>query len=89
VACGLITLYMETNPTANSRKVKSWLKKHGSRNIGTSLYLDQYTDDTTTLYWTGSSNMRGAETRILYNPFANDTKPTMSGIQISGISLSL
>jgi hypothetical protein len=89
VACGLVCLYMETNPTANSRTVKAWLKKHGSKNIGTSLYLDQYPDDTTTLYWTASFNMRGAETRILYNPFANDTKPTMSGIQISGISLSL
>lgn len=89
VACGLITLYMETAPTSTSRQVKTWLNKHGSVMVSPNQYADQYPDDTTTLYWTGIYNMRGAERRILFNPFANDTKPTMSGIQISGISLSL
>lgn len=89
VACGLIALYLETDPTSNSRKVKRWLKNYGSTVVGTNLYLDVFPDDTTTNYWTGQYNMRDAETRILYNPYANDTKPTMSGIQISGISLSL
>lgn len=89
VACGLITLYLESDPTASSRKVKNWLKKHGSVGVTTLAYVDQHPDDTTTTYWTGSFNMRGAERRILYNPFANDTKPTISGIQISGITLSI
>ena len=89
VACGLIALYMETDPTASSRKVKTWLRTHGSVGVTTLAYADQYPDDSTTTYWTGSFNMRGSERRILYNPFANDTKPTMSGIQISGINFSL
>lgn len=89
VACGLIALYMETNPTASSREVKAWLKKHGSVIVADEQYQDSQPDDTQTNYWTFSYTLRGAERRILYNPFANDTKPTMSGIQISGISLSL
>jgi len=89
VACGLITLYMETTPDATSRQVKTWLKKHGSVGVTTLAYADAYPDPSVVEYWTTDFNMRGAERRILYNPFANDTKPTMSGIQISGISLSL
>jgi hypothetical protein len=89
VACGLVALYLESDPTASSRKVKSWLKKHGSVGVTTLAYADQYIDDTTTTYWTGSFNMRGAERRILYNPFANDTKPTISGIQVSGVSIKI
>lgn len=88
VACGVVCLYMQTNPTASSKTVKEWIKRDGSRVVGTSLYYDQYTDDTQTTYWTGAFNMRGAETRIIYNPFANNTIPTMSGISISGVNLS-
>jgi len=88
VACGVVCLYMQTNPTASSKIVKEWIKRDGSRVVGTGLYLDQYTDDTTSLYWTGSFNMRGAETRIIYNPFANNTIPTISGISLTGIKLS-
>ena len=79
---------MQTNPTASSRIVKEWIKRDGSRVVGTGLYYDQYPDDTTGLYWTGAFNMRGAETRIIYNPFANNTTPTMSGISFSGVNLS-
>lgn len=89
VACGLIALYMETNPTASSREVKAWLKKHGSVIVADEQYQDSQPDDTQTNYWTFNYSLRGAERRILYNPFANDTKPTMSGIQISGVNISL
>ena len=88
VACGVVALYLQTNPTASSKTVKEWIKRDGSRVIGTSLYLDQYTDDTTTLYWTGQFNMRGAETRIIYNPYANNTVPNVSGIKVSGLTIS-
>ena len=89
VACGLIALYMETNPTASSREVKAWLKNHGSVIVADEQYQDSQPDDTQTTYWTFSFTLRGAERRILYNPFANDTKPTLSGVRVSGISLSL
>lgn len=83
VACGLIALYLQTNPKATSRKVKDWLKKHGSVVVG-DLLIDQYPDDTTTTYWTGQYNMRGSERRILYNPFANDIIPSMDNVNMSG-----
>ncbi len=84
VATGLIALYLETNPKANSQEVKQWLKEYGSVSVSSNLYVDQYTDDTTTLYWTGQYNMRGAEKRILYNPYANDIIPSMIGVNLFG-----
>ena len=84
VVAGLIALYLESNPTATSRQVKEWLKNRGSRL--TDAYQDQYTDDTQTTYWTGSYNMRGAEKRILHDETANDTIPSVTGVNISGIS---
>jgi len=86
VAAGVIALYMEMNPTATSRQVKEWLKVRGSKII--SSYQDQYTDDTTTNYWTGQFNMRGAEKRILYDETANDTIPKINGLNIAGVSFS-
>jgi hypothetical protein len=89
VATSVLALYLQTNPTASSRQVKAWLKKHGSVVVANEQFQDSEPDDTTTTYWTGVYNMRGAERRILYNPFANDTKPTISGIQISGLNITL
>ena len=86
VVTGLIALYLESNPTATSRQVKDWLKRRGSRL--TDGYQDQYTDDTQITYWTGSYNMRGAEKRILHDETANDTIPSVTGVNIDGISFS-
>ena len=83
VACGVIALYLQTNPTATSRDVKNWLKKHGSVVVG-DLLTDQYTDDNSTTYWTGQYNMRDAERRIIYNPYANDVTPSMDNVTLSG-----
>ena len=78
---------MQANPTATSRQVKDWLFTDGSRNAG-DFYLDPSPDDTTTAYWTGLYNMRDAEKRIIYDNSASDTKPTMSGVSVSGISFT-
>jgi len=79
VVCGVIALYLEAHQSATSWEVKQWLKKHGSVIVEDSQYEDQYPDDTQLSYWTGASNMRGAEKRILYNPFANNVRPSVSG----------
>ena len=86
VVTGLIALYLESNPTATSRQVKDWLKRRGS--ILTDTYQDQYPDDTTEDYWTSEFNMRGAEKRILHDETANDTIPSVTGVNIDGISFS-
>jgi len=88
VCCSVIALYLEANPTATSKQVKSWLSNHGSIVVNSSQYYDQFPDNTTTSYWTGSYNMRDAERRILYNPYANDTDVSISGVNIIGISFS-
>lgn len=83
VISGLVALYLQTKPSASSIEVKNWLKKYGSKVI--TAYRDDYSDDTTTEYWTGSFNMRGAEKRISYNPYDNNTSPSISGVFISGV----
>ena len=94
VATGVIALYLEANPKATSRDVKNWLKDRGSllleytTSTSSGGYLDQYPDDTTTTYWTESFNLRGSETRVIYNPYANDEKPSIEGINIEGIDFT-
>ena len=56
-----------------------------SGGVTTALYADPYQDDTTTQYWTEIYNMRGAEKRILFDPTANDVKPKIVGVNISGV----
>tara|TARA_R100000479_G_scaffold149152_1_gene84686 strand:- start:111 stop:2051 length:1941 start_codon:yes stop_codon:yes gene_type:complete len=84
VCAGLIALYMQSNPGAGITEVKGWLHDHGS--VIEPTYCDNRNPDPTQLaYWSGNYNLRDSEPRILFNPFANSTKPTLSGIQISGI----
>ena len=74
---------MQSNPGAGITEVKGWLHDHGS--VIEPTYCDNRNPDPTQLaYWSGSYNLRDAEPRILFNPFANSTKPKLSGIQISG-----
>jgi len=88
VVTGLVALYLESNPNANSRDVKSWLKRHGSLVVGNDLYLDEYSDVNQSNYWTQLYNLRGAERRILYDSTANDLEPSIKNISISGITFT-
>ena len=85
VASGVIALYMQMNPGATSAQVKEWLKNRGTKL--TDKYQDEYTDDTQTTYWTGAYNMRGAEKRLLHDETANDAVPSISNLDITGISI--
>jgi len=86
VATGVIALYLQSNPTATSRQVKDWLRNHGSKVIIN--YQDSQTDDTQTNYWTFSYSLRGAEKRILFNPFTNNTTPSIEGLNMVGVTFS-
>ncbi len=87
VVCGLVALFLESNPSATSDNVKNFIKNDASIGVSTTMYLDPYPDDDNQYYWLAGGNMRGAERRILYNPYANDVIPSFSGVSISGISL--
>lgn len=86
VATGALALYLQYNPTATSREVKDWLKNHGSK--VTTDYQDSQPDDTQTTYWTFSFTLRGAEKRILFNPFTNNTPVSIEGLNMSGVTFN-
>ena len=78
VVTGIVALYLQVRPTATSRDVKNWIKDNGTllpqsidANSGDG-WWSPYGDDTDTAYWTGQYNLRGADSRVLYNPYAND-----------------
>ena len=83
---GLIALYLETNPTADSRDVKKWLNNHASRIVDDGEYQDVQPDDTTTAYWTGGYNMRGAEKRLPIDPYASDAIPSIKIMGSGGLN---
>ena len=86
VATGVLALYLQSNPSATSIQVKDWLRNHGSKVIVD--YQDSQTDDTQTDYWTFSYSLRGAEKRILFNPFTNNTTPSIEGLNMVGVTFS-
>ena len=86
IVAGVVALYMQSNPSATSYDVHEWIKTHGSKVLDTSQFIDQYPDDTTDDYWRQDFNLRGAEPRIIHDPFANDTAPKINGVTVSGIS---
>ncbi len=74
VVAGIVAIHLQLNPTSTSSQVKNWLFTSGSVTL-TSEYLDQYPDSTSVTYWSGQYNMRGAEKRIIYNPYSTSFVP--------------
>ena len=96
VVTGLVALYLQGNPTATQRQVKNFIETQGSVLVENSLYQDQYSNDSTTTYWTGSYNLRGASRRIARDLSATSVKPAIKGgftgtnhLSITGSNLSI
>ena len=85
VVAGLVALFLESKPDATSAEVKGYLKTHGSKVIP-SMWEDTTPDDTDADYWRGNYNNRGAESRVLFDPTASDTRPTFANV-IGGESI--
>ena len=99
-AVSLICLYLESNRKANQSDVIEWLDRYASKSIGLSdpygvndaEYWSQtynaLTDSCALIgdsyNFRGNGNLRGAVDKVIYNPYANDTKPKFDGINISG-----
>ena len=89
IVTGVIALYLQTKPDATSQDVHTWIKERGSVSMGsTTLLNDEYPDSNTDDYWRKSYNLRGADPKIIYDPYSNDVKPSMKGVTVSGISFS-
>ena len=95
--CGVLACYLESNPSANRVDIRKWLFENGSvvldSGVGNPVYdqygaLDPVGAGTSIVYWSDSYGLKGATARILYNPFANNTKPSISGVSVSGISFT-
>ena len=86
VVAGSVALFLESKPDATSGEVKEFLKTQGSVGVSTDKYLDPFPVDDNQYYWSTSRNLRGAHRNVLFDPTASDTKPIISGVNISGIS---
>jgi len=86
VVCGLVALFLESNPTASCADAKNFILTHGSAGITTDKFLDVFATDDNQYYWSTGNNLRGAATRIAFDPFASDTEVKISGVKVSGIS---
>lgn len=95
--CGVLALYLQTNPSATRRDVRKWLYEHGSVIVPSGqgkVFLDRFGANnpvgsgTSVSYWADAYGLKGASSRVLYNPFANNALPTISGVNISGLSFT-
>ena len=86
VVAGSVALFLESKPNATSAEVKEFIRTQGSVGVSTDKYLDPFPEDDNQYYWMTSRNLRGASRNVLFDPTASDTRPTISGVNISGIS---
>jgi len=95
--CGVIATYLQSNPSATRIDVRDWLYRHGSVIVGDgpgNPILNTYKNvnpigaGTSVNYWSDAFGLKDATARVLYNPYANNTQPSISGVNISGISFT-
>lgn len=89
VCSSVIAMYLQLYPNATSKDTKKWLFKDGSIVVNFDQFRDTYRDPTTTNFWSQQRNLRGGLRRIVYNPYANDVKPSFSNVNISGITVKV
>ena len=88
---GVISLYLESKPSANRVDVRSWLHRRAVVGVDTSVFVDDYTGDDavgagTSYYYWSFNHLRDAPRKILFNPFANNGAPRFNGVDLKGIS---
>ena len=86
--CGVMALYMESQPNATRVDARNWLLTHGSVEVDASEFYDPYQDSTNSNYWSSTYGLRSSPRRILYNPFCNNGKASMVGVSLEGVSVS-
>ena len=91
---GILACYVQGQPSMTRVEARKWLFESGSIVLptDTGLFYDTYKDPVgvgSVNYWSSNFNLRGAEARILYNPTANNTIPSIKGnnLNLSGENL--
>lgn len=99
--CSVIALYLESNRKATQADVHTWLERHGSVEIDmydpygvndTGYWTQGFNSGTDSCAligdskgFRGNSNLRGAPSRVLRNPFATNEQISISGVEMTGI----
>ena len=80
--CGVMALYLESQPQATRADARKWLYDHGSCEVADSEYYDPYQSngDTDSNYWGDTYSLKSSPRRILFNPFANNGEASITGI---------
>jgi len=83
--CGVLALYLESQPHATRADARKWLLTHGSNEVSDSEYYDPYQSNgaTDSNYWGSTYSLKSSRRRILYNPFANNGEASITGISFS------
>ena len=86
--CGVIATYLESNPSATRADTRKWLLEEGSVVLPATEYYDPYQSNSFSdqNYWGNSHSLKSAPRRILYNPYGNNRRPTISGVILDGVS---
>ncbi len=97
---GVIAQKLQADPSMNRIDVRNWLMSEGSVVVdneefwggrsGSSL---PYTPEdavgvNSVAYWSDNYALRGNNTRILFNPYANNSQASIKGVNISGVSIT-
>ena len=86
VVAGVVALFLESKPSATSGEVLDFIKTQASQMLSDTEWLNPYPTDNNAEYWRQDFNNRGAASRVLFDPTASDTRPIISGVNMSGIS---
>ena len=95
--CGVVALYLQSQPHANRVDVRNWIVTHGSTEVPntdatseTAGFYDPFQSNSATDedYWGNIYSLKSAPRRILYNPFCNDGKTSIDGVELKGVVIS-
>ena len=95
--CGVVALYLQSQPQADRVDVRNWIATHGSTEVPntdatseTAGFYDPYQSNSATDedYWGNTYSLKSASRRILYNPFCSDGKASLDGVELTGVVIS-
>lgn len=90
---GVIALHLESKPSSTRVDIRNWITRQASVDIHDG-FLDAYRNNdpvgagTSVQYWSDVYGLRGSSKKVLFNPYANNDLPLVSGISLDQISFT-
>ena len=97
---GVIAQKLQADPSMNRIDVRNWLMSEGSVMVDNEEFWGGRSESSvpftpedavgvnSVAYWSGNYSLRGNNTRILFNPYANNSRASIKGVNISGVSIT-